>query len=143
MPLGRYLAAGLSVGLGSDVAAGPDVSLFATMRAGAYTQNGRRAMLFDAEPPLSPLEWLAIGSLGGARALGLGDAIGSIEVGKEADLILVDPSLTEPLPGMPLPPADPGDEAQDIASRLIFRTHRDQVRAAWVRGRSLTGPLAA
>ena len=54
MPLGRYLAAGLSVGLGSDVAAGPDVSLFATMRAGAYTQNGRRAMLFDAEPPVDP-----------------------------------------------------------------------------------------
>ena len=108
MPLGRYLAAGLSIGLGSDVAAGPDVSLFATMRAGAYTQNGRRAMLFDPEPPCTPIEWLELGSLGGARALGLDDLIGSIEVGKEADLIIVDPSLTEPLPGVPLPPADPG-----------------------------------
>ena len=143
MPLGRYLAAGLSIGLGSDVAAGPDVSLFATMRAGAYTQNGRRAMLFDPEPPCTPIEWLALGSLGGARALGLDDLIGSIEVGKEADLIIVDPSLTEPLPGVPLPPADPGDEAQDIASRLIFRTHREQVRAAWVRGRRLGGPPLA
>jgi guanine deaminase len=131
MPLGRYLAAG------------PDVSLFATMRAGAYTQNGRRAMLFDPEPPCTPIEWLALGSLGGARALGLDDLIGSIEVGKEADLILVDPSLTEPLPGVPLPPADPEDEAQDIASRLIFRTHREQVRAAWVRGRRLDGPPLA
>ncbi len=141
MPLGRYLAAGLSVGLGSDVAAGPDVSLFTNMRAGAYTQNGRRAMLGDAEPPRSPLEWLALGSLGGARALGLGDVIGSIEVGKEADLIGIDPSLTEPLPGVPMPPAEPDDEASDLASRLIFRTHRDMVRAAWVRGRRVDGPM--
>jgi guanine deaminase len=139
MPLGRYLAAGLSVGLGSDVAAGPDLSLFTNMRAGAYTQNGRRAMLDDDEPPCSPLDWLALGSLGGARALGMGDLIGSIEVGKEADMICVDPSLTEPLPGVSLPPAVPHDEASDLASRLIFRSHPDMVRGAWVRGRRLDG----
>lgn len=143
MPLARYLEAGLSVGLGSDVAAGPDVSLFGVMRAGAYTQNGRRAMLGDPEPPISPLGWLALGSLGGALALGLGDEIGSIEAGKEADLICVDPSLTDPLPGVPLPPADPHDEAADIASRLIFRSHREMVRGAWVRGRLLDGPGSA
>ena len=39
MPLGRYLEAGLSVGLGSDVAGGPDLSIFTVMRVGFYAQN--------------------------------------------------------------------------------------------------------
>lgn len=136
MPLARYLRAGLSVGLGSDVAAGPEVSLFGVMRAGAYTQNGRRAMLGDPEAGLTPLQWLAMGTLGGAAALGLRDVIGSVEPGKEADLICVDPSVTEPLAGMP-PPVEADDEAADLVSRLIFRGQRDMVRGAWVRGRLL------
>ena len=137
MPLGRYLEAGLVVGLGSDVSAGPELSLFGVMRAGAYTQNSLRAMLGDQHPPLTPVEWLRMGSLGGAQALGLDAVIGSVETGKEADLIAVDPSLTLPVPGLD---ADEGDE---LASRLIFRTHPAMVRAAWVRGRRLEGPPAA
>ncbi|HET8784254.1 MAG TPA: amidohydrolase family protein, partial [Candidatus Limnocylindrales bacterium] len=42
MPLGRYLDAGLSLGLGSDVAGGPDLSIFGVMRVGFYAQNARR-----------------------------------------------------------------------------------------------------
>lgn len=137
MPLARYLDAGLSIGLGSDVAAGPDLSLLAVMRAGAYTQNGRRAMLGDREPPLGPLDWLRLGTLAGARVLGLGDVIGSVEAGKEADLVCVDPSTTEPLTGLAEVAVDPTDEAADLVSRLIFRAQRDTVRAAWVRGRLL------
>jgi 5-methylthioadenosine/S-adenosylhomocysteine deaminase len=79
-----------------------------------------------------------MGTLDGARALGLDDATGSLEVGKEADLIVVDPGFVAALPGTP---AD--DEAEDLMSRLIFRAHPDMVRAAWVRGRSLTGPGGA
>ncbi len=139
MPLAAYLAAGLSVGLGSDVAAGPDLSLFGVMRAGAYTQNGRRSMLGDTAPPLGPLDWLTLGSLGGARALGMDAEIGSVEVGKEADLICVDASLTDPLPGIAPAAVEAEDEGSDVASRLIFRGHRDMVRAAWVRGRRLDG----
>jgi guanine deaminase len=131
MPLSRYLDAGLSVGLGSDVAAGPDLSIFGAMRAGAYTQNGRRSMLGDQQRPLEPLDWLRLATLGGATALGQQDAIGSLEPGKEADFILVDPELTEPLPGAA------ADEAQDLMSRLIFRAHPEMVRGAWVRGRRL------
>jgi guanine deaminase len=135
MPLGRYVEAGLSLGLGSDVAAGPDLSIFTVMRVGFYAQNARRVAGVESGPVLTPLDWLRLGSLGGAQALGLDDVIGSLEVGKEADLIAVDPAFVAPLDGQP---AD--DDPADLASRLIFRAHPDMVRAAWVRGRALEGP---
>jgi guanine deaminase len=136
MPLATYRAAGMRIGLGSDVAAGPEVSIFGAMRAGAVTQ--RVLELSDSasrEDALRPLDWLRAGSLEGARALGLGDRIGSLEVGKEADLIAVDPRFTTPLPD-----DDPPTDAEELASRLIFRPHPNMVRAAWVRGRALDGP---
>jgi guanine deaminase len=134
MPLGRYLDAGLSIGLGSDVAGGPDLSIFSVMRTGFYAQNARRVAGLEAGAVLTPLEWLRIGSLGGAAALGLDDRVGSLEVGKEADMITIDPSYIAPIPGVL------DDDPEDLASRLIFRAHPDMVRAAWVRGRGLDGP---
>jgi guanine deaminase len=134
MPLARYLAGGVRVGLGSDVAAGPDAPLFSVMRAGAYTQNALRAAGLSDAPPLSPADWLRLGTLGGAEALGLGDRIGSVEEGKEADLIVVDPSVTLPLEGIGAHAGGPSDE---MLSRLIFRAHPSMVRGAWVRGRHL------
>jgi guanine deaminase len=135
MPLGRYVEAGLAVGLGSDVAGGPDPSIFSVMRTGFYVQNARRVAGVESGPVLGPLDWLRMGSLDGARALGLGSVIGSVEVGKEADLIVIDPSYVAPLAGQP---ADP--DPLDLASRLIFRSHPSMVRGAWVRGRRLEGP---
>jgi guanine deaminase len=136
MPLGRYLEAGLSMGLGSDVAGGPDLSIFSVMRVGYYAQNARLVAGEEQGPVLRPMDWLRLGSLGGAEALGLGDRIGSLEVGKEADLIAVDPAFTAPLPGID------DDDPEDLVSRLIFRAHPDMVRGAWVRGRRLEGPGA-
>jgi guanine deaminase len=135
MPLARYQAAGLSVGLGSDVSGGPDASIFSVMRVGGYAQMARRSMAADEGTFLDPLDWLRMGTLDGARALGLGDAIGSLEEGKEADLIAIDPAYVAALPDQP---AD--DDPADLMSRLIFRAHPDMVRAAWVRGRRLEGP---
>ena len=134
MPLARYLAAGMRVGLGSDVAAGPDAPLFSVMRAGAYTQNALRAAGLSDAPPLTPADWLRLGTLGGAEALGLGDRIGSLEVGKEADLIAIDPSVTLPLEGVG---AHEDGRSDEMLSRLIFRAHPAMVRGAWVRGRLL------
>lgn len=135
MPLARYRAAGIRIGLGSDVSAGPELSIFANMRAGAYTQSGLRALADTREPePLTPLDWLRLATLGGARALGLDDVIGSLEAGREADVIAVDPRLVAPVPGVD------SDDPAEIMSRLVFRPHPDMVRAAWVRGRLLDGP---
>jgi guanine deaminase len=136
MPLGRYLEAGLSMGLGSDVAGGPDLSIFSVMRVGFYAQNARRVAGLEAGPVLRPLDWLRLGTLGGAEALGLGEVIGSLEAGKEADLIVIDPAFLAPIPGVS------DDDPDDLASRLIFRAHPDMVRGAWVRGRRLEGPAS-
>ncbi len=135
MPLARYRGAGLPIGLGSDISGGPDASIFSVMRAGAYAQMARRSLVGDEGPILEPLDWLRAGTLDGARALGLDDVTGSLEVGKEADLIAIDPRRVTPLTGEPVD-ADP----TDLMSRLIFRPHPDMVRAAWVRGRALEGP---
>ena len=137
MPLGRYAEAGLSFGLGSDVAGGPDLSIFTVMRVGFYTQNARKVAGVESGPVFGPLDWIRLGSLDGARALGLGDVTGSLEVGKEADVIALDPAYVAPLAGQ-----EPDEDAADLASRLIFRAHPDMVRAAWVRGRRLEGPGA-
>ena len=135
MPLTRYREAGIRVGLGSDVSGGPELSIFATMRAGAFVQSARRVCEHDeASRALGPLDWLRLGSYEGARALGQEDRIGSLETGKQADLIAVDPRLVAPVPG-----EDSHDPAE-VMSRLAFRPHPDMVRAAWVRGRRLEGP---
>ncbi len=138
MPLARYREAGLGVGLGSDVAGGPDPSIFSVMQVGAYAQAALRTVGGEGRPVLAPLDWLRLGTYDGARALGLEDRIGSIEVGKDADLIAVDPRLTAARRDLPY---DAGAiEAADVMSRLIFRAHPDMVRGAWVRGRRLEGP---
>jgi cytosine/adenosine deaminase-related metal-dependent hydrolase len=136
MPLGRYLDAGARLGLGSDVSAGTDLSIFTAMRTGFYVQSARRVAGVEEGRVLTPLEWLRLGSLGGAQSLGLGDVTGSLEAGKEADVIAVDPSYVAPIAGVV------DDDPADLASRLIFRSHPDMVRAAWVRGRRLDGPGA-
>ena len=59
------------------------------------------------------------------------DVIGSLEAGKEADLIVVDPRPT-------LPPAgEDSDDPAELVSRLVFRERDGMVRGAWVRGRLL------
>jgi guanine deaminase len=135
MPLARYLDAGLSIGLGSDVSGGPDASIFSVMRVGAEAQMARRSLVGGEGPILDPFDWLRMGTLAGARVLGLDAVIGSLENGKDADVIAVDPSFVAALPDAPVD-GDP----RDLMSRLIFRAHPDMVRAAWVRGRCLDGP---
>ncbi len=132
MPLARYMDAGIRVGLGSDVSGGPDPSIFEVMRVGAYAHHALMTLAGERRAAPDPMAWLRLGTLEGARALGLGDVIGSIEAGKDADLIAVDPAATDPLPG-----AGRADDPSEAVSRLIFRTRPGMVRGAWVRGRRL------
>lgn len=137
MPIGRYLDAGLRVGLGTDVAGAPELSVITQMRLGFFQHNSKAVLMSDERPAPNPLEWIRLGTLGGARALGLDGVIGSLEPGKEADLIAVDPELGRP------PGAGACRDLDEVASRLIFRERAGMVQAAWVRGRRLEGPRLA
>lgn len=134
MPLARYLEAGAVVGLGTDVAGGPELSVFSQIRIGTYAANALRVGTGDPRPAPDPLGMLRLATLGGARALGMDDTVGSLESGKDADLIAVDPRLTLP------PGGEDSDDPVEIMSRLVFRERHGMVRAAWVRGRLLEGP---
>lgn len=135
MPLARYLDAGAVIGLGTDVAGGPELSVFSQMRIGCYAATAWRRLTGAGIPTPDPLEMLRLATLGGARALGVDDRIGSLETGREADMIVVDPRPT-------LPPAgEDSDDPAELMSRLVFRERQGMVRGAWVRGRLLEGPM--
>jgi guanine deaminase len=77
----------IHVGLGTDIGAGTSFSLLATLNE-AY----KIAALNSA--PIGAFEGLYLATLGGAEALGLEDRIGSLQVGREADIVVLDPKAT-------------------------------------------------
>ena len=86
-PASRFAAAGAAVGLGTDGAASNNgLDLFAEARLAALLAKHEAA---DATS-LPASDVLSMATLGGARALGLDEKVGSIEAGKRADLIAVD-----------------------------------------------------
>ncbi|MBB4212136.1 guanine deaminase [Rhodothalassium salexigens DSM 2132] len=80
-------AAGLTTALGTDVGAGTSLSLLATL-GDAYKVARLRGQGLD------PLRGLYLATLGGARALGIDHRIGSLQPGKEADFVVLDPAAT-------------------------------------------------
>lgn len=85
----RYRDLGIPIGVGLDDQSCTDISdPFQNMRIGVYTQ---RAVHQDAGI-LLPRDMLRMHTLGSAETLGLAHRIGSLEVGKAADLLVVNPS---------------------------------------------------
>ncbi|MGR3716167.1 MAG: guanine deaminase [Thermohalobaculum sp.] len=74
---------GVNVGLASDVGGGSSFSMFHTMKA-AYEVAQRRGV------SLSPVQLWWLATQGAARALGIGDKIGNLGVGLEADAVVLD-----------------------------------------------------
>jgi cytosine/adenosine deaminase-related metal-dependent hydrolase len=93
-PVPEMLRAGVNVGLGCD--GGPSNNSYDMFREMKLAAVLHKARLLDPTV-LSAGEVLEMGTIRGARALGLEREIGSLEVGKKADMILVDcvkPHLT-------------------------------------------------
>ncbi len=120
-PVHRMQAAGINVALGTDGAAcNNDLDLLGEMRTAALLA---KAVAGDAAAV--PAETaLRMATINGARALGLGETIGSIEPGKAADLVAVDLGALESQPVF------------DVVSQLVYATGRHQVSDVWIAGRA-------
>ncbi|MDP6453160.1 MAG: amidohydrolase family protein, partial [SAR202 cluster bacterium] len=81
-PVKELLAAGCAVGMGSDNMAEDMVEV---MRAGLFHERVRRNDEMNPQPE-DALEWA---TYGGARTLGISDDVGMLEIGKKADLFMV------------------------------------------------------
>jgi 5-methylthioadenosine/S-adenosylhomocysteine deaminase len=131
-PARRFRQAGGIVGLGSDQASGNNCNnVWNEMKLTALFNKIR-----FRDPEVMPAwEVLRMATVGGAHALGLGDRIGSLEPGKQADLICVDlgaanllPVLDEPIRTLVpnLVYAGTGKEVRDVvvAGRVLMRNRR-------------------
>lgn len=85
-PVAEMLHQGIAVGLGTDGAGSYTYDMFELMRMAAYLQKQKHL----SADSLTAEQALEIATVHGARALGMGDTIGSIEEGKEADAIILD-----------------------------------------------------
>lgn len=112
--------AGVNVALGTDgCASNNDLDMFGEMRTAALLA---KAVAEDAAA-LDAASVLRMATLNGAKALALADQIGSIEPGKQADLVAVQLNDLETQP------------LYDPISQLVYATGRHQVRWVWVAGK--------
>jgi 5-methylthioadenosine/S-adenosylhomocysteine deaminase len=81
--------------------------------------------MFPKATAMEPHDWLQTATLNGARALGLGESIGSLVPGKWADLCCIDLARPNTQP------------TYDPAAQLVYAASREQVTDVWVAGRML------
>jgi len=121
-PVARLLAAGVNTTIGTDGAASNnDLDMLGEMNTAALLAKG-----VAGDPTAVPaMQALRMATLGGARALGMDDQIGSLETGKQADMVAVD---LERISTQPL---------YDPLSQLVYAASHDQVSHVWVGGKLL------
>ncbi|OHC14626.1 MAG: N-ethylammeline chlorohydrolase [Pseudomonadales bacterium GWC2_63_15] len=121
-PVERLWEAGINVAVGTDGAASNnDLDLLGETRTAALLAKA----VAGSATALDAHRALRMATLNGARALGIDEHTGSLEIGKFADLVALD------LSGLAQQPV------YDPVSQLIYSTSRDAVRHVWVGGKQL------
>ncbi|WP_213876184.1 TRZ/ATZ family hydrolase [Pseudomonas sp. dw_358] len=121
-PVERLWQAGINVAIGTDGAASNnDLDLLGETRTAALLAKA----VAGSASALDAHRALRMATLNGARALGLEKNIGSLEVGKAADLVAFDLSSLAQQP------------IYDPVSQLIYASGRQCVRHVWVAGKAL------
>jgi 5-methylthioadenosine/S-adenosylhomocysteine deaminase len=121
-PVTDMLNAGVRVGIGTDGAASNnDLDLWEEMRLASFLQK-----VEQMNPEVLPAETvLGMATSGGATAIGMGDRIGSLEVGKRADIIQVGFDDVHHIPTF------------DVISHLVYVTDEQDVETVIVDGKVL------
>lgn len=121
-PKAGLLAKGVNIGIGTDGPASNNrLDCWQEMRLAALL-----AKATSGRPEIVPApQALRMATLNGARALGLEERIGSIESGKQADLVAVDLSGPHTQPCF------------DPISQLVYSAGRQEVTQVWVAGREV------
>jgi len=118
-PVAKLAQAGVNIAIGTDGAASNNrLDMFQEMRLAALLA---KAVAADAQA-MPAHDALRAATLGGARALGLSDRIGSITPGKAADLAAVALRAPELAP------------CYDAVSHLVYAAGREHVTHVWVAG---------
>jgi 5-methylthioadenosine/S-adenosylhomocysteine deaminase len=121
-PVAKLLQAGVNVALGTDGAASNnDLDMLGEMRSAALLAKG----VANDATVVPAHQALEMATINGARALGIDSFTGSLETGKQADLIAIDLSAIETTPVF------------DPVSHLVYCASRNQVSDAWVAGKHL------
>jgi 5-methylthioadenosine/S-adenosylhomocysteine deaminase len=121
-PVTAYLRSGVALGLGTDGAASNnDLDMFEAMRVASLLHK-----MQTMDPRVVGAKTaLEMGTIGGARALGMEKQIGSLEIGKRADFIVVNASGARHTP------------MYDPISHLVYVTHGGDVETTIVHGKVL------
>ena len=121
-PVEKLRQAGINVALGTDGAASNnDLDMIGEARTAAFLAKGV-SLEADALPAADVLK---MATLNGAKALGRDEDIGSLEIGKQADMVAIDLNRLETQP------------VYDPVAQLVYAATRDQVTHSWVGGRCL------
>ncbi len=110
-------ASGVNLTLGTDAGASGDLMRCMTLAAGLFRDARQDSRLF---PPAAILEMATINA---ARALQMDDRIGSLEVGKKADLVMHDTNRPEWRPLL------------NVVAQLVWSADGRGVHSVWVDGR--------
>jgi len=121
-PVDRLMKAGINVALGTDSSSSNnDLDMFGEMRSAALLA---KVSTMDATAATAE-QVLQMATINGAKALGINDMTGSIEVGKFADIVAVNFDNIETLP------------VYDPVSHLVYCSSRDHVTDVWIAGKQL------
>ncbi len=121
-PVTKLTNAGINVALGTDgSASNNDLDMLGEMRTAALLAKG----VTKKANALPAYLAMRMATINGAKALGMDNEIGSLEVNKQADIVAIDLNTIETQP------------VYDVISTLVYSASRSQISDVWVAGKQL------